>query len=268
MNTVVNKFMLLPSWGRAAILLFFVLIVFWRIFRKAIFWVISIIPFFLRVVFKYIYLAIEIPVAALHKKFGENFQKIDNHLSLVGEKIDAAIGRWYIAWHWPREYRFGRILLVYIGCMILVCVPIFIKTDNVLLKAGERIYGVCEGVLISWFERQEWYDPERQIVFELKNPSEDEIEEVFFFETTLSVSGVSSSLLVRDIPSVENGNILDRLKNGDIAVWRGEMCFSEADDKHVEPWVKIITVNGVEGWSRLYYLHPEPYVDIEFRVTN
>ena len=82
------------------------------------------------------------------------------------------------------------------------------------------------------------------------------------------MSGISTSLLVRDSPSVEEGAILDRLKNGDVVIWRGEMRFSKTDDSHVEPWVKIITESGVEGWSRLFYLHPEPYADVEFWVTD
>lgn len=77
----------------------------------------------------------------------------------------------------------------------------------------------------------------------------------------LVVSGVNSSLLVRDIPSTENCTVLDRLQNDDIVVWTGQMVFAEAEGDHVEPWVKIITQNNVEGWSRLYYLHPEQYAD-------
>lgn len=87
-------------------------------------------------------------------------------------------------------------------------------------------------------------------------------------EITLVVSGVSSSLLVRDIPSTEDCIILGRLQNDDVVVWSGQMVFSEVDNGHVEPWVKIVTVDGVEGWSRLYYLHPEQYVDMEFQVID
>lgn len=72
--------------------------------------------------------------------------------------------------------------------------------------------------------------------------------------------------MVRDVPSLENCAVLERLGNGDLVVWRGEMQFSEAEDDHVEPWVKIVTEEGTEGWSRLFYLHPEEYMDVEFSV--
>ena len=81
------------------------------------------------------------------------------------------------------------------------------------------------------------------------------------------VSGVSSSLLVRDMPSMEDCEVLERLVNGDMVIWRGEMRFSEAEDEHVEPWVKVVTEEGTEGWSRLFYLHPEEHADMEFRVV-
>lgn len=86
------------------------------------------------------------------------------------------------------------------------------------------------------------------------------------FGTILVVSGVSSSLLVRDIPSMNNCVVLERLGNGDKVLWTGEIQFSEAEDNHVEPWVKIVTEDGEEGWSRPFYLHPEEYVGVEFYV--
>ena len=82
-----------------------------------------------------------------------------------------------------------------------------------------------------------------------------------------SVPGISSSLLVRDKPSIEEGEILGRLKNEDTVIWKGELRFAKIDENSVEPWVKIITANGVEGWSRLFYFYPKSYADMEFWVT-
>ena len=75
-----------------------------------------------------------------------------------------------------------------------------------------------------------------------------------------------SSLLVRDAPSMTDGSILGRLQNEDTVLWHGEMCFLETDNGQIEPWVKIITVDGIEGWSRLNYLHPIEYENLEFEV--
>ncbi|MEY8426586.1 SH3 domain-containing protein [Lachnospiraceae bacterium 46-15] len=67
---------------------------------------------------------------------------------------------------------------------------------------------------------------------------------------------------------MKNSEKLCRLKNGDAVLWRGELVFAEADDEHVEPWVKIVTGDGIEGWSRLFYLHPEEYQGMEFEVIG
>ncbi len=264
---MVNKFMLLPFWGRVVILLFLVVFIFWSIFGKVVLWFLSVIPFLLRYIFRYIYLLMEIPIAALHKRFGAGFQDIDNLLLQTGEKIDFVFENWYKAWHWSKEYHFGKVILVYIVCVIVTILPTLIKTDNSLLKVGENIYSKCETALILQLEKQGWYAPDKQEVFNQIELTEDEIIEIELFETSLIVTGISTSLLVRDAPSVVEGNILGHLKNNDIVIWHGEMRFSKTDNEQIEPWVKICTVDGVEGWSRLNYLYPVQYENVEYHVT-
>lgn len=265
-NTMVNKFMLLPLWGRAAILLFLLIIVFGSIFWKVILWFLSVIPFLLRFIFRYLYLLTEIPVAALHKRFGAGFQNIDNQLSYIGERIDLVLEGWYKAWHWPKEFHFGKVLLIYILCMIAIVLPAFIKTDNNVVKVGETIYSKYEGALLLQFEKQGWYDPNKAVAVNYIEQPEDNKIEVELFETSLIVTGIRTSLLVRDAPSMTDGSILGRLQNEDTVLWHGEMCFSETDNGQIEPWVKIITVDGIEGWSRLNYLYPIEYENLEFEV--
>ena len=67
---------------------------------------------------------------------------------------------------------------------------------------------------------------------------------------------------------MQNGTALERLHNDDVVLWNGEMIFAEAEGKHVEAWVKVTTKNGIEGWSRLYYLRPKDYEEIIFYVKN
>lgn len=272
MSAVINGFMELPLWGCAAIALFLVLVVFGRIFGGVLLWVMSAVPFLLGKVFRGIYLALELPVSALHKSIGGMFGKVDDQLSQMGEKLDAAISRWYAAWHSSEKCSFGRNLLIYMVCTASVALPSIIGADSRILRTGERIYSSCEAFPITRLQRQEWYVPEDQAVLNQEEQSAApavEYEETETFETELTVSGISSSLLVRDKPSVEDGEILERLKNGNIVIWKGEMQFSEVNDDHrIEPWVKITTESGVEGWSRLFYLHPESYEDIAFQVIR
>ena len=268
MNLVINWFIEIPFWGRVVILLFLFLFVFWRILWRPILWVLSIVPYILKVVYRYFFLLLEMPVAALHKKFGERFHGIDNQLSKVGEKIDDKLDYWYETWHSPNKYHFVRTLLFYCVCVIYILMPLFIKTDNLILNFGERIYSSCESFLISQFQKQSWYEANSKDIFQHENLTDTLEEEPETFEIELLVSGITTSLLVRDNPSMKDGNILERLKNDDIVIWTGEMRFSEVEDSRVEPWVRIETSNGIVGWSRLFYLHPEPYIGVDFYVSE
>lgn len=264
---IINKLLLLPVWGRAAILLFPFMVVFWRIFRRVILWIMSGIPFLMGKIFRYTYLLFEIPIAALHKEFGSGFHEIDNGLSQMGERLDKLIDQWYTKLHFPKEYQLGKNLLVYGICILFVAIPSFMETDNGILRMGEKAYRNSEIFLLNLMEKHGWYNPGviEVSVADIQQQVGDEAGQSAF-GTIFVVSGVSSSLLVRDIPSMENCVVLERLGNGDKVLWTGEIQFSEAEDNHVEPWVKIITENGAEGWSRLFYLHPEEYVGVEFYV--
>lgn len=270
-----EMFFLLPFWLRAALILFLVIVLLWLALGKIILKILSVIPFLLRKVCWYIYLILETPVAMLHKKFGSVFGKMDNALSHAGERVDTVMQAWYKAWHFPDKIHFGRLLLIYGVCVIFVVFPSFVNIDNKFLSFGERTYTHYETRFASWMEKKGWYDPEAKVAWNQEEQAEeedleleDEITEDDFEEITLVVSGVESSLLIRDIPSVDDCAVLDRLVNEDTVIWRGQMIFAKADNDHVEPWVKVITSNDAEGWCRLFYLHPDEYEGKEFRVSD
>ena len=87
------------------------------------------------------------------------------------------------------------------------------------------------------------------------------------YKIILIASGIKSSLLVKKNPS-SNSAALDRLHNGDEVIWTGQMAFSKVNKDDVKPWVKVITSKGVEGWTRLLYLHPQGYENIEFYLRK
>lgn len=263
-------FMAWPFWARVAAMLFLAVCILWPIFRKIILWVLSGIPFLLRKIFRVLYLLIEVPVSALHKKFGSIFYEADNKLSAIGGKIDAALTRWYETWRSPGQIHYGKCLLVYVICVIFVVAPPFIKSDSSFLKIGTAAYTSCESFFVNLFIRNGWYDPYAAAASGQEEEQEELTEsvsvEIEDFEEKLVVSGVSETLLVRSKPSVKNGKILERLANGDRVTWNGKMRFAKAEDEHIEPWVKIVTKNGVEGWCRLFYLHPKENKKKVFQV--
>lgn len=264
MITIMDAFMTLPVWGRAAILLGLFFLILWRMVRKVILRILSVIPFLTGIVFRGIYLFPEWVVSVLHKRCGGYFFHIDNWLSHGAEQIDNRIGKWYKAWHYPGQYSFVRMLFIYLVCVILIGVPSFTKAENKLLLIGEKIYCSGENLCLTVLRRQGDAEKDRHAVKTLGQ----EIKTKSSFETILVVSGINSSLLVRDQPSLDSGVVLERLHNDDTVVWSGELCFSEADNHHVEPWVKIVTRVGNTGWSRLHYLHPQKYDDREYHVIE
>ncbi len=264
MNLIIQRFLSQPFFSRVGISLF-LLFISWWIFGKNILWLLSIVPFLIQKSFRYIYLLIEIPVAALHKKLGTSYYKISNKLSSFGEKIDLAIHRWYTIWHSHKRIRFGKTMLIYAVCVFIITLPPLMKVDSSILRKGETLYMQGESSIVRWLEKRGWYDPTKTVVYDKRpkaKPSETKPDKMI-----LIASGIKSSLLVKDNPST-NSAALDRLHNGDKVIWTGQMAFSKVNKDNVEPWVKVITSKGVEGWTRLLYLHPQKYENIEFYLRK
>lgn len=270
MSVIINSFISLPLFWRAAILLFFIIVVIWKSFGRRILWILSIIPFLLQWFFRFLYLLLEGPVSLLHKKLGTSFYKISNTLSQYGEKIDSIIGQWYSKWHSLKKIYLWKILLAYVLCVAIIIFPSLMKAEADIYRTGENAYLYCERVLVDWFKKQEWYKSVESISLKedigLEQDNQDNLSELKPSNITLNVAGLKSSLLVRDIPSTTNSVELDRLYNGDIVIWSGELIFAEVNGEGIEPWVKVMTVAGIEGWTRLSYLYPERYNDVEFYV--
>lgn len=258
MSFIINIFLNFPYIVRVSILLF-ILVVLWKLVGKWILKLLSLIPFLLEKCFRYLFLLIEMPVAALHKKFGAVFFKVDNQLSKTGEKLDSIIQKWYESWHFCKNINLGKTLICYVLCVLFVVLPSIFKIDNPVLKAGETVYMNAEAAFEKWVEGRSWYKFEEEVIANQDEQPELEAEINDSAQIVLVVSGITTSLLVRDMPSTENGVILERLHNDDTVIWTGEFVFAQIDNEHVEPWAKIATANGVEGWSRMFYLHPEQY---------
>lgn len=257
------------------LVLFLLIVLLWLILGKVILRVLSVIPFLLKKVCWCFYLLLEMPVAFLHKKFGSNFGKIDHALLCAGEKIDNVMQSWYKAWHYPSKIHIGRLLIVYFACVIFIVLPTFVRVDNNILSSGKTTYERYETRFASWLEERGLYEPAEWHVWNQEKQddedmakSKEEISKDNFEEITLVVSGVDTSLLIRDVPSIDECNVLDNLQNDDAVIWKGQLIFAKAENDHVEPWVKVTTANGAEGWCRLFYLHPDEYENKEFHVID
>ena len=74
-------------------------------------------------------------------------------------------------------------------------------------------------------------------------------------------------LSIRDIPSVENSEILENVEKEKEVLWKGEIAFGSGVKGNIEPWIKIETSKGTVGWARLIYLCPvnEKDYDLKFQ---
>lgn len=269
MSGIINYFTGLPFEVRVVIALFLFTFVIWRFLGKNILWILSIIPFLLQKIYIGVYLLIQNILSALHKKVGWIFGEADSRISDIGEKIDNKIRAWHGKWKKANKPKFKNCFLAFvIGCVIII-IPSYIKTDNRIIKAGERGFLICEDFFLEQVNKCKWYDAKKELTIGnkwFKTPVASSASENGF-ETTLIVAGLNSMLLVRDIPSVENSVVLERLYNDDCVTWNGEIAFSYVDNR-VEPWAKIIMQNGTTGWSRMDYLYPLEYDKKIYMVTN
>lgn len=194
----------------------------------------------------------------LHKNSGSTFGEINNWMSQTEGKMDDGMLKWYHAWHSPGKPHAGKTLLFCTVCVLLIN----------LWNAGKVKFLDAESFLTGLIMKQDWYDPDAVFVSEESVEESPEEADADVFEIELVTSGLNSSLLVRSDPSIDKGEVLGRLYNDDIVIWTGQMVFAEVNDGSIEPWVKIRTSEEIEGWSRLYYLHPAQYENLKLEIKT
>lgn len=253
---------MMPFWLRATGFLFIVFVL-WRLLGRAILWILSILPFILEKIVILYYHIIEFPISILHKKFGGNFYKADKAAAKFCGRIDSAIHCWYHVWHTKYQFKLKRAITVYCLLLIIIIVPSFVSGKNEVLSIGETIYLSGENFVIRYLDKQEEYLAVQKEMEESNRHQETENVMAQDVGIGMIVYGVKSSLLVRDIPDMNEGVTLDRLKNKDRVEWTGELVFAETENNKIEPWVKVKTEGNIEGWSSMYYLYPEDHEELE-----
>ena len=257
---IINEYLSLPIIIRVSFVLFICFFGVWGALRKIILRILAFIPFILEKIFKPLFLLIESPIAMIHKKIGGPFIKIDNGFSRWGFSIDEKLTFLYHSWRKPKEFNWIRVLICYLVCTIYVLLPSMLDINASFLTKGEMCFENMEQKLRDWMA--DTYN-EEEIISDSDVDGKTQNDE----EDILIVYGVSTSLLVRDNPSVEQGIVLKRLYNGNCVYWQGECVFAEVEDK-IEPWVKIKTLDGVEGWCRLMYLYPKEYRNAVYHIKK
>lgn len=261
-----NDFILFPIFVRAAVILAVPLLL-WFVLGRMLLWCLSLIPYLVRQIFRLLYKLLQIPIAALHQKLGGNFYKIDNGFSQTCGKIDAIYDGWYRAWHNPEKGYRGIAVIIYLICVIIIGTSSQLKVYIPFLNSVETVYFACEDFIVEWVEERGWFETEIE-TGSVQELEKEKLSDTGYSEIILTVSGVKTALKVRDLPTMETDVVLDRIHNGDKIVWNGQLAFSKKENGIVELWAKIITPNGIEGWSRMSYLLPEEYENAAFYVAE
>lgn len=250
---------------RVAFLICFVFLL-WLLVGRIILWIMSGIPFLLIKLHRLIYCIVQIPISFLHKKFGSALYKADNGVAVIGVHIEDLLQKWYIRWHAKGKTNKKIEILCFIVIYIIIVVPPKVFSNDSVLCIPGNVYCEEESKLVNKIEAGQ----RKKVITDISEEvmqNEDETFEVTEPDLIeLRVVGIRTALLIRDVPSVERGIALERLKNNDVVKWSGQLIFAETEDNHKEAWVKIISQNGIEGWSRLDYLCPTHYETEEYQV--
>lgn len=265
MSFVVGFFETISVECRVAFLMCFVFLL-WLLVGRIILWIMSGIPFLLIKLHRLIYCIVQIPISFLHKKFGSALYKADNGVAVIGVHIEDLLQKWYIRWHAKGKTNKKIEILCFIVIYIIIVVPPKVFSNDSVLCIPGNVYCEEESKLANEIEAGQ----RKKVITDISEEvmqNEDETFEVTEPDLIeLRVVGIRTALLIRDVPSVERGIALERLKNNDVVKWSGQLIFAETEDNHKEAWVKIISQNGIEGWSRLDYLCPTHYETEEYQV--
>ena len=268
MSWIINAALTLPLWKRAAVGIFVIIFLGWQLLRRPIFLVFSFIPLLIRGIFRLVYLLIETILSEFHKRLGRNFFVISNKIIDSCEKLDMHLKKWYERWHFNKKFLWKRWFLFSLIFYLYVITPEFVKINSPMFNWGWNTYLKLEAICIDTLKRWEIYDLEKMDEHTRESHEEEEILHQEKISISLLVPNNISSLAIRDYPSTETGTIVGTIKAGEKVTWTGEMIFAQNQEGQVRPWVKIVTNNGIEGWSSLLYLQPEIYQDVVFEVTN
>ncbi len=254
-----------PIWIRI-ILFVFIVSILWKLIRRPILWVLTIIPLSLKYIFRGIYRLLEVVIAMLHQFFGGIFYRIDNQMSTWGQAVDKFLSSWIKAFKDGESLDYRVTVILYIVCIVWLRIPTIIHTDDEFLNWAQNVYMNGEGIVSTWC--QNYYEEKIYTENVEEQLAEESVNEFENSSIELVVFNVNTSLLVRDIPDMDSGIALARLYNEDRVIWTGETVFAVAENNRIEMWAKVRTEDDIEGWSRLRYLYPEDYAEKTFWIQE
>ena len=248
---------------RAAVIIALLIIIFWWGLGKLLIRVASLLPAFLCLVFKGVYFVVEFLICSLHGKVGSLFHDMDNGMAGVGNRIDTFLRRWLACWCKPKSRQIVLSCVVYAVFLLAICITYHADETNTNSFFGQSVYVRVENQLASWLGIQDSYGEEQTAETGNYNEPEQTEEENIIESVEMRVITQKGTLSIRDIPSTENCEVLERVEKNSTVFWKGDIAFGKGSNGSIEPWIKVETPNGTIGWARLIYLCPANEEDYE-----
>ena len=114
----------------------------------------------------------------------------------------------------------------------LLCCIVCVLLINFWHVGKVKFLGM-ESFLVGFIMKQDWYDSDAVLISKEGVEESTEEADIDVYEIELVVSGLNSSLLIRRVPSIDEGEVLGKLYNDDVVIWTGQMVFAEVDRKSV-----------------------------------
>jgi hypothetical protein len=162
MRDIVDGLLLIPvSWR--AVLFFGALFFTWLIFGRLILKLLSIVLWLFQKVFIGLYQLLEIPISALHRKFGTSFEIIDQGLTTFAEKVCAFTEMIYGKMKKPESILGGKLFGIYILMCAYFLVPLWANLTEKPFTFWQKAYVKNEASVVSLMERKGWIDGKPEI---------------------------------------------------------------------------------------------------------
>lgn len=246
MRDFVEAFLSIPVGGRAAIFMG-VLFLFWYTFARPILKVVSILPWLLKKLFFGIYMLFDIPVSALHSKFGNVFERIDQGLATGTEKVYDFMDKWFGKMNKPKTIHRGWAFLVCLVICVYLLVPIAANLTEKPFTFWRESYIKKEEAVVQWMDNKGWLEKRKGIYTEKNSEVAESVSnQKKYFK--LSKTGSSGSN-IRNKPNLYDSKTVTVVKGNDLLLYLNE----NSTERRGTLWYKVKASNGSIGWisSRL-----------------
>ena len=161
MRALADAFLEVPIGGRAAIFIG-IIVLLWCVFGKLILKLASILPWGFKKIFIWIYMLLEMPIGALHSKFGGIFGGIDQGLANISESVCAFMDKLLRKMNRPQTIYRARFLVAYLLLLAYLIIPMCANLTEKPFTFWQKSYIKSETKAVEWMNDNGWLEVGRE----------------------------------------------------------------------------------------------------------